>query len=243
MKLFTRLVVASALTAAPVLADTVTIGTLETYDPGSYTVDPAALQGFDRSLAEQLCARADLTCEWSILSSDQLWSALESGQIDVVMAGVSMDANVDDGFDRTLPYLAPDPFLHIGMPGTEWQMEGAVVAYVQDPAVTAYGQTSGATFTQYDTIEEALAAVRNGEMLSLFGERNVLSPIVEASAGELAVIGNRDEITIKRGVAMVLRADDVDLRFAFEDQIFEMGEEGSLNALIESWFGNDAARW
>ena len=42
---------------------------------------------------------------------------------------------------------------------------------------------------------------------------------------------------------MALRADDIDLRFAFEDQIFEMSQDGSLNALTETWFGVDAARW
>lgn len=49
MKLFTRLVVASALMASPVLADTVAIGTPETYDPGSYTIDSTALHGFKQS--------------------------------------------------------------------------------------------------------------------------------------------------------------------------------------------------
>ena len=31
--------------------------------------------------------------------------------------------------------------------------------------------------------------------------------------------------------------------YFFEDQIFEMSQDGSLNALTETWFGVDAARW
>ncbi len=243
MKHITYLAAALSLAAFPGLADTVTIGTVQSYDTGSYTIDPAALQGFEKALGDELCQRAGVTCEWKALSPDQLWSALETGEIDAVMAGVSMDADVGDSVDRTMPYLTPDPFLHIGLPGMKWLFEGAVIAHLPDPAVAAFGQTSGSTYTEFATLEDALAAVRAGQALSLFGERDALAPLVEASGGELAIIGNRDEIKIRPGVTMALRAEDIDLRFAFEDQIFEMSQDGSLNALTETWFGIDAARW
>jgi len=243
MNRISYLAAAVSLAAFPAVADTMTIGTVQVYDASRYTIDPAALQGFEMVLGNELCQRAGFTCEWRVLLSDEVWSALEAGEIDAVMAGISMDDDVGEDVDRTLPYVTPDPFLHIGLPGTQWQMEGAVVAHLPDPAVTAYAQTTGATFTEYETLEAALAAVRDGQAMSLFGERHALAPLVEASEGELAVIGNRDEISIKRGVAMALRSDDIDLRFAFEDQIFEMVEDGSLNAMIETWFGVDAARW
>jgi polar amino acid transport system substrate-binding protein len=243
MKSIFFLTTAVSLVAFPALADTVTIGTVDTYDVGSYTIDPAALQGFEKALGEELCNRAGLTCEWKVLLADQLWSALAAGEIDAVMAGVSMEDDAREGVDRTLPYLMPDPFLHIGLAGTQWAAEGAKAAYLPDPAVTAYAGTSGATFTEYATLEDALAAVRGGEALSVFGERETLVPVIEAAGGGLAVIAGKEEIKIKPGVAMALRADDIDLRFTFEDQIYEMSQDGSLNALTETWFGVDAARW
>lgn len=234
---------AISLAAFPVFADAVTIGTTETYDSGGYTIAPAALQEFERALGEALCQRAGVACEWSVLAPDRLWAALEAGDIDSIMAGISVAEDLGNDIDLTLPYLIPDPFLHIGLAGTEWQIEGADVAHLPDPAVTAYAQTTGATFTEYATVDAALGAVRSGQALSLFGERHALLPIVDASDGGFVVIGVRDEIRIKPGVAMAFRGDDIDLRFAFEDQIFEMMQDGSLNDLIESWFGVDAARW
>ncbi|MYM56510.1 transporter substrate-binding domain-containing protein [Thalassovita mangrovi] len=243
MKHISVLAAAFSLAALPGLADTVTIGTVEAYDAGSYTIDPAALQGFEKALGDELCQRAGLTCEWKVLPSDRLWVALAAGGIDAVMAGVPISKDVGEGVDWTMPYLRPDPFVHIGLPGTQWQVEGAVVAHLPDPAVTAYAGASGATFTEYATIEDALTAVRDGQVLSLFGEREALTPAVEASGGGLVVVADKGEINIKQGVAMALRADDTDRRFAFEDQIFEMSKDGSLNALTETWFGVDAARW
>ncbi|WP_165784572.1 transporter substrate-binding domain-containing protein [Zhengella mangrovi] len=243
MKYLACLAAALSFTASPATADIVAIGTVQVYDAGNFTVDPASLQGFEKALGNELCKRAGFTCEWKVLPPDQLWSALAAGDVDAVMAGVSMGDDVGDGVDRTLPYLMLDPFLHIGLPGTQWQVEGAKVAYLPDPAVTAYAGTSGATFTEYQKMEDALAAVRSRQVLSLFGEREALAPVVEASGGELAIIGNRAEIKIKPGVAMALRVDNVDLRFGFEDQIFEMSQDGSLNALTKTWFGVDAASW
>lgn len=243
MKHITYLAAVFSLVAFPGFADTMTIGTVQDYDAGSYTIDPAALQGFELALGDELCQRAGFTCEWKVLPPDQLWSALETGEIDAVMAGISMDEDAGDSVDRTAPYVAPDPFLHVGLPGTKWLINAAVVAYLPDPAAAAYAKTAGATFKEYETLEDALAAVRDGQVHSLFGEKDALAPLVEASGGELAFIGGRDEIKIKPGVAMALRADDTDLRFAFEDQIFEMSKDGSLNALTETWFGVDAARW
>jgi len=243
MKYITYLAAAVSLAAFPVLADTVTIGTVQVYDAGSYTIDPAALQGFDMAVGDELCQRAGFTCEWKVLPPDQLWSALETGKIDAVMAGVSMDEDTGDDVDRTVPYVTLDPFVHIGLPGTQWLSGGAVVAYLPDPAATAYAQKAGSSFTEYKTLEDALAAVRDGQVLSLFGERDALAPLVEASGGELVILAGWDEMKIKPGVAMALRADDIDLRFAFEDRIFEMSQDGSLNALTKTWFGVDAARW
>lgn len=243
MKHITYLAAVFSLAAFPSFADTVTIGTVQVYDAGSYTIDPAALQGFELALGDELCQRAGFTCEWKVLPSDQLWSALKTGEIDAVMAGVSMGEDAGDDVDRTAPYVTPDPFLHVGLPGTQWLNNAAAVAVLPDPAAAAYARTTGASFTEYETLEDALAAVRDGQVLSLFGERDALAPLVEASGGELAFIDGRGEIKIKPGVAMALRADDIDLRFAFEDQIFEMSQDGSLNALTETWFGVDAARW
>jgi len=232
-----------SVAAAPLAADSVTIGTPQGWQAGAYTFDPAALQGFEAALGAALCQRAGLDCTWTALPPEALWPALAAGEIDAVMAGVSAAEDLGAGVERTMPYLMPDPFMHIGLPGTQWPVEGAVVAHLPDPAVSAFAATSGATFIQYDTLDAALAALRAGKVLSLFGERAALAPVVAASGGALAVVAGKEEIKVKPGLAMALRAADVDLRFAFEDRIYEMSRDGSLAALTETWFGADAAGW
>ncbi|GGE57884.1 transporter substrate-binding domain-containing protein [Actibacterium pelagium] len=243
MKHVSYLATAFSIASFPGFADTINVGSVQVYNVSSYTIDPAALQGFEKALGDELCKRAGFSCDWKVLPPEQLWSALQAGEVDAIVAGVSMGDEAIDGVDRTMPYLMLDPFLHIGLPGTQWTIEGAIISHLPDPAVTAYAQTTGASFNEYETLEAALAAVRDRQVMSLFGEREALVPVAEASGGEFVIIGNRDEIKIKPGIAMAVRSDDMDLRFAFEDQIFDMSQDGSLNTLTETWFGVDAARW
>ena len=235
--------VALFLTSIPTfaLSETVTIGTVQTYNPTNYTVKADTLRGFETALANDLCQRAEVTCEWKVLPAEKLWSALDAKDIDIVMAGIPMDIEIDDTVTLTMAYLALDPYVHIGLPGTRWAIESAQVAHLPDPAVTTYAKTTGATFSEYETLDDALAALKAGKVLSCFGEREVFTPLVEASGGDLIVIPGKEGVKIKPGIAMAMRADDVDLRFAFEDQIDAMIQDGSLDTLTRKWFGMDAS--
>lgn len=42
---------------------------------------------------------------------------------------------------------------------------------------------------------------------------------------------------------MALHADNFELRFTFEDLIYEMTQDGSLDVLTKEWFGIDAVTW
>ena len=75
----------------------------------------------------------------------------------------------------------------------------------------------------------------------MIGERERLAPLVEAARGRIVVLAKNDRL--RPGVTMALRSDDIDRRFNFEDRIYDMTQDGSLNALTRDWFGIDAAAW
>ena len=55
---------ALALTASFAMADTVRLGTEGAYPPYNFINDAGEVDGFERELGDELCARAELTCEW-----------------------------------------------------------------------------------------------------------------------------------------------------------------------------------
>lgn len=241
MRFYPLLLAGLLLLPAQMIAQTVMIGTAEQYEAGEYTVDPVALQEFEKALGEVLCQRAELSCEWKVTARDDLLSALRAGEVDVVMAAIPITAEMGEGIETTASYLQLDPFVYAGLPGTEMHVNVLNVATISDPAIETIVASTGYIFEVYPTLEEALKTIENGGAEAVLGERENLVPLVEASGGRFAVINHQD--TLRPGVVMALRSEDIDLRFSFEDRIYDMTQDGSLNALTKEWFGIDAAVW
>ncbi|MDP5335298.1 MAG: transporter substrate-binding domain-containing protein, partial [Paracoccaceae bacterium] len=55
---------ALALTASMGMAQTVRMGTEGAYPPYNFLNDKGEVDGFERELGDELCKRAELTCEW-----------------------------------------------------------------------------------------------------------------------------------------------------------------------------------
>ncbi len=57
-------VAALALMTGAATADTVRMGTEGAYPPYNFIDDNGEVAGFEREVGDELCARAELTCEW-----------------------------------------------------------------------------------------------------------------------------------------------------------------------------------
>ena len=77
--------------------------------------------------------------------------------------------------------------------------------------------------------------MRNGEADAVFADYDYLLPLVEESGGELMFVG--EGVPLGGGVGMGLRESDTELRDKFDAAITSMKEDGSLNALLDKWFG------
>ncbi|MFD1196713.1 transporter substrate-binding domain-containing protein [Seohaeicola saemankumensis] len=223
------------------LAENITIGTDEAYDARIFTLEPSTLEGFDKAFAEIVCSRANLSCEWKTMPYDVLSSALRDGDVDIIIAAIPSNAELGAGVEKTVAYLQPDPFLTVGPPGTELHKHVKHLGSIADPVFDGWFPTTGYTNVVFPTIEAAVEAIETGEADAVIGERATLEPLIAGSGGKLVKI--TENAHLRPGVSMVLRSGDVDLRFNLEDRIFDMTQDGSLNALTEEWFGIDAAQW
>ena len=101
----------------------------------------------------------------------------------------------------------------------------------------AYIAQTGATMLEFATIDEVIAAVRNGEADAGFGDHEVLRPSVEESQ-DLQFVG--DQVSLDEGIGVGLRKSDAELKAKLNDAISAMKANGGLNALIAKWFGDKA---
>jgi polar amino acid transport system substrate-binding protein len=111
-----------------------------------------------------------------------------------------------------------------------------VIAAQANTIQSGYIAESGATLLEYATPDETVAAVRNGEADAVFADIDFLTDITDEDA-ELMVVG--DPVPLGGGVGMGLRETDGELREMFNAAITSMKEDGTLNALLVEWFGDD----
>ena len=233
---------ALAVSAGLAMADgkTIRMGTEGAYPPYNFINDAGEVDGFERDLGDALCERAELTCEWVKNDWDSIIPNLVSSNYDTIMAGMSITAERDEVIDFTQDYYPPTASAYVAA-SEGVDLSGGIVAAQTATIQAGYIAESGATLVEFATPEETVAAVRNGEADAVFADRDYLVPLVEESAGALMFVG--DNVPLGGGVGMGLRESDSALRATFDAAITNMKNDGTLNALLIKWFGDDTTTY
>ncbi|ABG31508.1 amino acid ABC transporter [Roseobacter denitrificans] len=224
-----------ALTAGMALADghgkTVRLGTEGAYPPYNFLNDAGEVDGFERELGDELCARAELTCEWVTNEWDSIIPNLVSGNYDVIIAGMSVTDERDEVIDFSEQYTLPDPSAYLAT-SADVDLENGVIAAQANTIQASFIASSGAVLVEFATPEETVSAVKNGEADAVLADKAFLAELANADP-ELMLL--EQNVMIGGGIGLGLRESDTELKEKFNVAIRSMKEDGSLNALIGKW--------
>jgi polar amino acid transport system substrate-binding protein len=227
-----------ALTAGASMAQTVRMGTEGAYPPYNFINDKGEVDGFERELGDKMCEMAGLTCEWVTTDWDSIIPNLQSGNYDTIIAGMSITEERDKVIDFTQNYIPPASSSYLALTADANIGEGAVIAAQVGTIQAGYIAESGATLLEFATPDETVAAVKNGEADAVFADKDYLAPVAAESGGQLVLLAQ--EVQLGGGVGMGLRESDTELKEKFNAAISAMKADGSLNAMIKKWFGDEA---
>lgn len=227
----------ASMLAMPAMAETIRMGTEGAYPPYNFINDKNEVDGFEREVGDEICARANLDCVWVVNDWDSIIPNLVSGNYDTIIAGMSITAERDEVIDFTQEYFPPSPSMFVGLSGASVDINGGIIAAQTGTIQAGHVASSGATLVEFATPDETVAAVRNGEADAVLADGDYLMPIVSESGGELAVVG---QVGIGGGIGMGIRESDTALKAKMDTAIASMKSDGTLNTMIKKWFGDDA---
>lgn len=216
------------------------IGTSADFPPSNFINERGEIDGFERELGDEICARMELECEWVRNEWVSIIPSLLSGDYDIIIAGMAVTKERDEQIDFTQAYIPTTPSAYVALAGSDEGVINGKVAVQANTIQQDYLLDAGITRVIFLAGEDPVEAVRNGEADAVFADKNFLKNFVEDSGGGLTFVG--PEVTFDGQEASIgVRENDGELKRRLNAALGTMKDDGSLNELIRKWFGEDAA--
>jgi polar amino acid transport system substrate-binding protein len=235
--LLAALTLTSLALSTPAQAQVVRLATEGAYPPWNFINEANQVDGFEREFGDAVCASAGLTCEWVVNDWDSLIPNLVGGNYDAIIASLSITEARQAVIAFTDEYLPPDPSAFFAPAGSGPDAAEGVVATQSNTIFVTWLAQTPATVAEFPGPEDVVAAVRAGVADAGLFDRAYLDPILSEPGSGLVYIS--DSLFLSNGVGIGLRQSDTELRAAFDAAIMAMKADGSLNAMIARWFGDD----
>ena len=219
-------------------ADTVVIATDGNYHPFNFVNDDGEIDGLERELGDELCQRADLKCEWILSEWETMIPDLVAEEFDAILAGMSITAEREELINFTEAYYPPTPSVYVARAGEGDEAVQGTIGATVNTIYSDYFTELGRPFVSLDGSIDLAEAVLNGEVDAALVDHGYGVEKVAEYEGQLAIVG--PSILLDRGLGIGVRKGG-DLKGKLDEALASMKADGSLNAIILKWVGEDAS--
>ena len=228
----------AALLAACREPDPVVIATVGNYHPFDFINEEGEIDGLERELGDELCRRADLECEWILSEWETMIPDLVAEEFDVILAGMSITAEREERIDFTEAYYPPTPSVYIAKAGAGDAAAEGTIGATANTIYSDYFTELGRPFVSIDGDVDAVDAVLSGEVDAVLVDHGYGVEKLAEHEGQLEIVG--PSVLLDRGLGMGVRTGS-DLKAKLDEALASMKADGTLNALIRKWVGQDAS--
>lgn len=223
---------------------TLTVGFDQNFPPMGFKAEDGSFTGFDLELAEEAAKRMGMEVKYRPIEWDAKDMELESGTIDCIWNGFSIQTREDD-YTWTEPYMKNNQ---------------VIVVRTADGIGDFAGLTGKAVVVQADsTAEKALAD--KPELTKTFGKLNPVADYntafmeLESGAADAIAMDSvvaqyqikdredefkiLDEIISVEDYGVGVKKGNTELRDKIQNALEEMAADGTLASTSEKWFGED----
>lgn len=248
---------------------TVRIASEGAYPPWNATDTSGKLIGFEVELANDLCKRMKVTCEYVAQDWDGIIPALQQGKYDAIMSAMTITDERKKVIDFSAPYgtepsvfavLTSSPLakaLNLGAERVDLNDQGKAKPTLDKLAEVLKGKAVGVqvstiqadfmdkhlskvTMRTYDKIDNAGIDLTSGRVDAMLGDRSVVEAVVKTDPTKMVIVGpNFIGGVIGEGMGVGLRKDSADLKAMFDKAIAEALKDGTVKKLSTQHFGYD----
>ncbi len=216
----------------------VVIATDGNYHPFNFVNDAGEIDGMEREMGDELCERANLECEWVLNDWEDMIPDVVAEEFDIILAGMSITAKREETIDFTEAYYPPTPSIYLVRAGEgDAALQGEIGA-TANTIYSDYFTAQGTPFTEFAGEYDLAEVVLSGEVDAALVDHGYGVEKVGEFEGRLEIAG--PTVSLDRGLGMGVRKGG-DLKGKLDEALASMKADGTLNALLIKWLGEDTA--
>ncbi len=217
------------------------LGLDATFKPMGYTNENDEIVGFDIDVATEVCARLGVKLICKSINWDTKEEELNSGSIDCIWNGMSVNASRKKEMNLSEPYMKNSMVFVVkgdSSIASQTDLDGKKVAVQNGSTAQEILEASelNITATGLATNVEALQQLETGLVDAVFMDSVVANYEISS--------GNKDYKILEDGLeeeeyAIGFRKGDQALRDKVQEILSEMKKDGKLGEISTTWFGSD----
>ncbi len=234
---------ASPAAALPDLGGrTIKVATDATYPPFEFLDKDKNIMGYDIDLINAVCAQVNCKAEVKSTAWEGIFPALQKGDYDAVISGVTITEERDKTMDFTTPYIEVGQVVLVRADETRINgvedLADKVVAVqkgtTNDEAATKMKEEGKIKeVKRFPTFDLAVVSLLQKDVDAVIIDNTGASGYMGTNPDKLKVAG--DKFT-SEGLGIVVREGDKTLQDAFNAALAALEADGTLDKLYQKWF-------
>jgi polar amino acid transport system substrate-binding protein len=227
----------------------VRIGVDATYPPFEFTGADGQIQGFSIEIAQALCERMQVECEFMNQAWEGIIPALQANKFDAIVSSMSITEERKQQVDFTEKYYNTPPALAVPK---DSDVKGVTPEDLAGKTIGAQVSTTHANYVQekypeselkaYPSPDEYKLDLASGRLDAAMDDSVVLSQWLETEDGACCrLLGTveSDPVIHGEGAGIAIRKEDTALRDMFNKALAEIRADGTYQKINEKYFPFD----
>lgn len=217
------------------------LGLDATFKPMGYTNENDEIVGFDIDCAEEVCARLGVKLVKQPIDWDTKEQDLDSGKIDCIWNGMSINASRQEVMNLSEPYMKNEMVFVVTADSaiaSQADLDGKTVAVQSGSTAQEILENACLNITEnaLATNVECLQQLELNLVDAVFMDSVVANYEIKESGKDYVLLSDGLE---EEEYAIGFRKNDQALRDKVQQTLSEMKADGKLGEISEKWFGSD----